>query len=295
MPFFSVIVPTYNRSSQIKTMLEFFKKQTFNDFELIIIDDGSTDDTKSIIELNKGNLNVIYKYMDNWGGPAKPRNLGIEISKSKWICFLDSDDIWFDNKLEECFNFIQKNTHIDFIYHPFYLLTKSKKPNKKLGTYKYDNKKHKNFKKLLYFGNKIILSSIVISRSAITKVNKFSENKNIIAIEDYDMILKIAALNINFGRINKVLGSYTISNDSISLDQLNQINRERDLLEKFQREYSEIISLKNISAIINYRLAVYYSAFNKTLSRNNLILVLKNTRNINLFIKSFYKLIKLYV
>ena len=92
MPKVSVIIPTYNRSSLVKEAVESVLAQTFNDLEIIVVDDGSTDDTRSVIEV-VGDPKIKYYYKEN-AGVSNARNFGIEHAKGQYIAFLDSDDCW---------------------------------------------------------------------------------------------------------------------------------------------------------------------------------------------------------
>ena len=97
MPFFSIIIPTYNRAHVIMRPIDSVLRQTFEDWELIIVDDGSTDDTKSIIESYHDNR-IRYVWQENQERSAA-RNHGIALAKGEWICFLDSDDDYYPNHL----------------------------------------------------------------------------------------------------------------------------------------------------------------------------------------------------
>lgn len=109
MPFFSIILPTYNRAHFLPKAIESLLAQTFEDWELVIVDDGSTDNTKEVVEAYK-DLRIVYIYQKNQERSAA-RNNGIKQSKGDYICFLDSDDYFlpeklsnFKNALESCVN-----------------------------------------------------------------------------------------------------------------------------------------------------------------------------------------------
>ena len=106
-PFFSVIIPSYNHANFIEKSINSVLKQTFKSYEIIVIDNYSTDSTKNI--LSKYKNKIICKKIHNLGIIAKSRNLGLKISKGKWICFLDSDDEWFSDKLKIVHEQISKN------------------------------------------------------------------------------------------------------------------------------------------------------------------------------------------
>src|SRR4051812_44609569 len=116
-PTFSIIIPTYNRAEKLRHSLHSIEKQTFNDFEVLVCDDGSKDHTREVVSFfeNTG-MNIRYFFNDNWGGPAFPRNVGIANARAEWVCFLDSDDAWYPTKLERCAAYIN---NFDFICHSF--------------------------------------------------------------------------------------------------------------------------------------------------------------------------------
>ena len=98
-PFFSVVIPTYNHEAFLKKAVKSVLNQTFSDYEIIIIDNYSDDNTENLIK-NLNNKNIKFIKNRNHGILAKSRNIGIEQSKSEWIAFLDSDDIWWQDRLK---------------------------------------------------------------------------------------------------------------------------------------------------------------------------------------------------
>lgn len=102
MPEVSVIIPAYNHADLLPRTIESVLDQTFRDFELIVVDDGSTDNTKEVVEhFSRRDDRVVYLWQENSGGPASPRNTGIKQSKGNYIAFLDHDDEWMTTKLEK--------------------------------------------------------------------------------------------------------------------------------------------------------------------------------------------------
>lgn len=209
-PYFSIVIPTYNRAEQLKFCLESLVKQTFTSFEVLVCDDGSTDNTDEIIKQFTDKLNLTYLWEPNSGGPAKPRNNGIERSNGDWICLLDSDDWWFENKLELVYEYSKKNPQIDVISHDLILhdLKSGKRyllPSGPITPNLYED--------LLKYGNRFPNSANSIRKSAL---EKYKIRFNLIRVEDYDFCLQLALANLNFGCINLPLGEYTIESDNIS-------------------------------------------------------------------------------
>ena len=117
-PFFSVIIPTYNHANYLKKALDSVLAQSFNNYEIIVIDDNSTDNTSEVVNNYKNK--IIYKKISNNRIIGRSRNLGISISKGEWLAFLDSDDEWLKDKLQIVFNFINIFKHANkflCLYH----------------------------------------------------------------------------------------------------------------------------------------------------------------------------------
>ena len=106
-PFFSVVMPTYNRSGLLKEAVRSITDQSFEDFELLIVDDHSTDDTKNAVASFKDSR-IKYIVNDRTKGGAGTRNAGIFRAKGHWVAFLDDDDVWLPNKLELQYRKIQE-------------------------------------------------------------------------------------------------------------------------------------------------------------------------------------------
>ena len=100
MPTFSVIIPTFNRASYLKLTLESVWRQTFTDYEIIVVDDGSTDDTAAWLSEVASKVKPITQIKQRNAGPGAARNNGAENARGEYLAFLDSDDLWFPWTLE---------------------------------------------------------------------------------------------------------------------------------------------------------------------------------------------------
>ncbi len=108
--YFSVIIPLYNKDKYIKRTLDSVLKQTFTNFEIIIVDDGSTDNSCEIVE-SISDPRIRWIRQEN-GGPSKARNRGIKEAKGQFIAFLDADDQWLPEKLEKQYGLHSKNPEV---------------------------------------------------------------------------------------------------------------------------------------------------------------------------------------
>ena len=117
----SIIVPTFNREKKLKKAIESVISQSYKEWELIIIDNNSSDNTETLIKNFQNNKIHFYKFKND-GIIAKSRNFGLSKSCGDFVCFLDSDDWWDNNKLFYVNLNINKGYH--FIYHDMYLTPK---------------------------------------------------------------------------------------------------------------------------------------------------------------------------
>ncbi len=231
---FSIIIPTFNRAERLFIALKSIESQTFKDFEVIVCDDGSNDNSKEIADSFRERMHITYLWSENWGGPAKPRNIGIRQSRGEWICFLDSDDYWFPNKLEMCLSYIGNR---DFIYHNFTVEgNKTADMTQQFVGRQISNKDA--YIDLLLHWNCIANSSVVVRKSVLDKAGFFDENKDLIGIEDFDMWLRVAKQTNRFTFIPKQLGVYYLSSKSLTRDVEKCIHNDMVLLDKCKNDLS---------------------------------------------------------
>lgn len=185
-PFFSVIIPSYNRKNLLKIAVNSVLYQTFDNFELIIIDDGSKDNTKEILnEFNDKRISYIYQPHK---GVSPARNEGIKLSQGEFICFLDSDDRFRKEKLEVTFDYIKK--------YPEYKIFHTEEIWYRNGSYLPQKAYHKKPSGVI-FTEALKLCCVSISTAAIKKevfekAGLFDETMP--ACEDYDFWLRAGAL-----------------------------------------------------------------------------------------------------
>jgi glycosyltransferase involved in cell wall biosynthesis len=110
MPVISVVIPTRNRAAMLSDALRSVAAQTFSDYELIVVDDGSADDTAHVVR--SAEISVRYLWQDH-SGVSAARNRGVAAARSEWIAFLDSDDLWLPAKLARQMDFVQCHPHAE--------------------------------------------------------------------------------------------------------------------------------------------------------------------------------------
>jgi teichuronic acid biosynthesis glycosyltransferase TuaG len=231
-PIVSIILPVYNAEKNLCETIKSILKQNVTNFELIIIDDSSSDNSVKIINTFAAfdSRIILKKLRVNSGGPAKPRNIGLKLAKGKYIAFCDSDDLWHPDKLKIQLNFLQaKNkfmiaSELSIINekdtYKFYLAKIDRVNNKKLSLIKIQIIKLKN----LFYENLIANSSVLVLAEKI-KPFSFNENTKFVAIEDYIMWLNLHTKYGDSIKLNYPLVAYRLSKNSISSNKLSMLKK----------------------------------------------------------------------
>ena len=184
MPWVSVIIPTYNRRDLLREAIRSVLEQSFRDFELIVVDDGSEDGTREMIQREFPGL-LTYLYQENQG-VSRARNRGIETSRGKYIAFLDSDDLWLKKKLERQVQFMQQNPEAMICYTDEIWIRRGVRVNPK--------KKHAKHSGWIYPQCLplciISPSSVLMRRELLEEVGGFDPEFPV--CEDYDLWLRVA-------------------------------------------------------------------------------------------------------
>ena len=202
--YFSIIMPNYN-SKFLERAIRSVINQSYYNWELIIIDNFSINHPEEIMKKFQDKRISFLKFKNN-NNIAKSRNYGINKSKYNWIAFLDSDDVWEEDKLFYVKENIKKSNP-DLVHHGMNFLPK------KMGFIKktIDDKSKKIDKPiydtLLKFGNKIANSSVVVKKEKLLQIGLISELGLKYSWEDYDCWIRLAAKENNFSFINRKLGS----------------------------------------------------------------------------------------
>ena len=209
---FSIILPTYNRAELfLKRAIDSVVRQSYKDWELIIVDNNSTDNTKDLVGSYSDNNIRLYS-IQNEGNIAKSRNLGISKAKGEFIAFLDSDDFWHRDKLKISLDYLKKYK-LNGLCHSEYLLYETGETEiRHYGStgFSYNN--------LLKNGNNLSLSAVIVHSDILKDVKGFSEDIDYITAEDYDLWLKLAKNNYKIKFIKDVMGTFRIHQYSESSD-----------------------------------------------------------------------------
>jgi len=212
-PIFSVIIPAYNAEHFVCEALDSVASQTISDYEIIVVDDGSTDGTSRKIsswakEHPLVKLRLVQQANKGMGGA---RNAGIQEACGIYVAFLDSDDVWLEKKLEFVADHIKKVPGVDVVCHDEWLqVDKAGKKRLVCGP-------HATYRDLLFKGNCFFLSATVARRKKVLEIGGFSEDiRRIHGVEDYDLWLRLAKADCSIEYLHEVLGVYRVYGQGIT-------------------------------------------------------------------------------
>lgn len=228
-PYFTVIVPTYNRAKLIPATLSTVQRQTYPDFEVIVIDNGSTDETDTIMEDFLKDSRFQYIRSEENNERAWSRNRGLAVAKGTYVTFLDSDDFMYESCLEDAFNYSKTKPEFHF-FHNFYELVDENQNS----IYKFRFPSLQNQYKALASGNFISCIGAFIHRSIYLNL-RFNLDPKMIGAEDYEIWFDVLAKH-KIGRIEKINsgirdhGGRSVNNGVYS----NLDHQERQLINKIR-------------------------------------------------------------
>jgi len=241
-PIVSVIIPTYNRAHLIDKAINSVLSQTYQDYEIIIVDDASTDNTKEVVK-DFTDSRISYIFHTNNLDISAARNSGIKASQGKYIALLDSDDEWLPEKLDKQINKFEKESlKIGVIYTGSYYIDEKGNQIRKVHV---PIKEGYIYEDLLRAGGYLCLSSTLIKRECFKKVGLFDEN--LPPCEDLDMWIRIAKY-YKFSYIKDLLVATRIHNNQITNDSEALIEG----IKKIQVKYNKELGKRPYSNSIRY-------------------------------------------
>jgi len=237
-PLVSVIIPTYNRANYLQEALESVFRQNYHNFEIIVVDDGSTDDTRKIID--KYQDKIKYFWQDN-SGPSVARNLGIKNSQGELIAFLDSDDLMLPDRLSLQVSKFLKNPRLGLVGGSYLLIDSKSNP---IGECKLSWIDRHRLKNGIHYRNFFSTTVVMIRKACVEKVGGFSSDFSF--GEDWDLWLRIIQ-DYQFEYIITPIGIVRRHEDSIvgSMDPYNFVQWD----ELIDREYNRSIINSNYNKI----------------------------------------------
>lgn len=222
----SVIVPTYNSAKFAVAAVSSVLSQTYPHVEVIVVDDGSTDDTR--LQLENLDRRVRYLYQQN-SGVSKARNLGISVAKGDFIAFLDADDQWLPPKLEKQVGCLAANPHAGLVHADvlYWHEATGNQLHKKVPRARFTGKCVREF----FWNNRIITSTVLVRRTCLEKVGTFDEAVRGPSAEDMDLWIRIASAH-EMAYVDEPLALYRVHSGNGSANQKRMAEDEFYVFDK---------------------------------------------------------------
>lgn len=251
-PTVSIITGSYNLEDLILETVQAALGQTFEDFEYIIVDDGSTDATVARIESIRDQRLRLIKAPHS-GLPAVGRNLALQQATGKYIAILDADDIWLPEKLARQVAFMEEYPSIGMVHTDYELLIDGRR------------EVHTNMKappgpmsadealRTLIRGNFVGTSSVMLRADALSLIDVFQDaDRHLRGTEDIDLWLRLAEAGVNFGFIDERSHLYRIRSNSVSSRRLNHLMALAAALEKARERQNPVYQTSAFRRRLSY-------------------------------------------
>ena len=249
-PLVSIILPVYNGAQMVCAALESAFAQTFQDFEIIAIDDGSTDDSAQILGSFEPRIRVLNQKN---GGASKARNLGIESARGEWVAFLDADDIWEPQKLEKQVELMRQNPKTGVSFSECLYFDENREWNADFGA---RVPAMSAIFEAMLSEHFIAMSSVMVRRECFQKVGVFDES--LVGCEDYNLFLRLAR-QFQFRFLAEPLVKLRCHDGNLSNDLPQMCHDEIANLDKIAALFPDLaIPKRRLKSKILFRFGGYY-------------------------------------
>lgn len=247
----SVVIPTYNSSLSLTHALKSVVGQTYKEFEIIVIDDGSIDNTEEVVR--NFPFPILYLKVPN-GGPAKARNIGIKNSQGDFVAFLDADDLWLPRKLEAQIKAFDADPELMLVFTEDLFLKNDKLIKKPF------SKKQRlmcgNVVKNIFLFSYVGTPTVMVRRSIFEEVGYFEED--MLIAEDDNLWLRIAS-KYKISLLDEVLVHIRITKGSLSRTEGNIFSGVQEHIRLIHYKYPELEKLLGNTVIRRKQSDLYFS------------------------------------
>lgn len=249
-PLITVVIPTYNSSAFIGKCLESVLSQDYDNIEVIVVDNCSTDTTLEIVN-GFDDDRICVLSINNNGIISKSRNLGIKHSSGDWVAFLDSDDWWRHDKLAECVKAVSESSDKpELIYHDVFVVKNdSKSLLKSIAV------KNNYLKALITNGNFIVNSSVMLSRDLMERVGMLSVDQEMVGAEDYNYWIRCARETDAFLHIDKGLAYYLVHSGGVSNKNMSKVTEYavKSIGFNIDDDFQQVLSVNLLYIDVRYK------------------------------------------
>lgn len=270
MPKISVVIPTYNAAQYVGEAIESVLNQTFKDYEIVVVDDGSTDNTEELLQKYVDRIRYIKQKN---GGEGAARNRGIREAHGEWVAFLDADDLWLPHKLKVQMEFVEQHPDVDFIYGDTSVFDSNRVLSKSVFS---ERQPHEGrIIKNLLRENCVPILSVIARKKCFEKSGLFKEGMKYCT--DYEMWLRFAKY-FKFGYVNEVVASCRKHEKGVSqnMEQMHKthLNILNTTLKDMKIPYAAADRIRSFNYFKNGYLC--FEKKNKDASKNFFLSILNN-------------------
>ena len=234
MAVISVITPTYNRARFLPAAVASVLSQTFGDFELIIVDDGSEDNTPDVLKPFLADRRVRYVYQENQG-QSHARNLALKQATGDFIAFLDSDDVWAPDKLEKQLAVFRANPEVDIVHGDEATINEQGSVVSLQNMRRYSGR----ITRYLLADNSVSITTALVRRRCFDEMGGFDTSVGV--ADDYELWLRFSA-RYCYQYEPGIVASYRVMADQISSDKRRRYAANERIIQQFLARYGEVLS-----------------------------------------------------
>lgn len=264
-PIFSIIIPTYNRATFIKKTIQSVLDQTFQNFEIIVVDDGSTDNTNEIVKQIESSQVTYYKKEN--GERAAARNYGAKMAAGTFVNFLDSDDILYSNHLQIAYDLVNENNEIQVFHLGYDIKDEHNNVLRSVNNTRAINRQ-------ILSGNILSCNGVFVKRECILQ-NTFNEDRLLSSLEDWELWIRLSA-RYTFAHSNSITSSVIQHDDRSVMD--SDKTKIKEKVNRFVKYVSEDeINIEKFGTRLNKALASAwtYAALHLVVAHENKFEVLR--------------------
>ncbi len=237
MPSVSVLMPTFNRAKFLPEAIDSVLSQTYADLELLIVDDGSEDNTTSVLEPFLRDERVRYFYQDNQG-QSYARNVGLKHAMGDFVAFLDSDDIWKPEKLEKQLAVVRAHPDADIVHGDEEIIDEQSAVTSLLNMARYSGR----ITRYLLADNSVSITTALVKRRCFDEMGGFDTSVGV--ADDYELWLRFSA-RYRFHYEPGIVASYRVMDDQISSDKRRRLAANEMIIRNFLTKYGDQLDRKD--------------------------------------------------
>lgn len=233
-PRVSVVTPTYNRAEFVAETVSSVLAQTMGEFELLVVDDGSTDNTREVMQPYLEDPRVSYFVQENQG-QSGARNTALSLARGDFICFLDSDNTWEPDKLEKQLAVMESHPEVDIVYGDFITINAKGEEISRDNMRRYSGR----IAAQLLRDNFVTINTAMVRRRCLDETGKFDDTERFAT--DYDLWLRFSA-HYQFYYLPVYLARYRVMENQLSSDKTNRFRSNRRTLSRFIQRHPDAVS-----------------------------------------------------